>query len=102
MAFYQTVVEAGQDIYDLAIQEYGSVEAIFLLFEDNPELDLVTELEIGQEIKVRKEPDSTLVESTTQMNFFRTRQIRIVNAGFPESEQTDLRDHDEDHDEDHN
>lgn len=102
MSIYRAIVEAGQDIYDISIQEYGSVEQVFLLISDNEDLDLVTELETGQEIVIRKEPDQQLVPSQTQMNFFRERQLRVLNAGFPSNEILDLRDHDEDHDEDHN
>ena len=99
---YTAIVEAGQDIYDISIQEYGSIEQVFLLMSDNVQLDLVTELETGQELIIRKSPNADLVPNQTQMNFFRERQIRVLNAGFPSNEILDLRDHDGDHDEDHN
>lgn len=41
-----------QTTYDMAIQEYGSAEGIFLLFSDNPNLHLSSVLESGQQLNI--------------------------------------------------
>lgn len=79
--FYTIPAQFGQDLYDLSIQEYGSVEAIFLLLEDNPALSLDTVLSPGQEVKFRFNPPLAAVPDTDSMNEFRTK-LTQVNSGY--------------------
>lgn len=80
---YQKRVEFGQDIYDLCLQEYGSVEAIFLVLEDNPDVDLQTVLQAGQVLNFRVDMPVE-VPRNEQMQHFRNEQTR-VNCGDGES-----------------
>lgn len=48
------VVE-GQTLFDIALQEYEQVEGVMLLLEDNPDFDLNTALEPGDELVIREE-----------------------------------------------
>lgn len=34
----EVILLTGQTVYDLAVQEYGHTDGVFLLLEDNPEL----------------------------------------------------------------
>ncbi len=38
MNYKEVILLTGQTIYDLAVQEYGHTDGVFLLLEDNPEL----------------------------------------------------------------
>lgn len=78
---YQKPVEIGQDIYDLCIQEYGSIEAVFLLLEDNPEIDLQTTLQSGQVLNFRVELPIELPRKTTEIQYFRNTKTRVRCGG---------------------
>ena len=43
-------VITGQNIYDVALHLYGSIEGIVDLLVNNPDLSLETELRTGQEL----------------------------------------------------
>ena len=45
MAQYK--VQGGQNIWDIAIQLYGSIEGAFDLFMSNPKLNMTTNLKAG-------------------------------------------------------
>lgn len=51
-------VQHGQSIWDIALQEYGSVEAVFTLISDNPDVltDLDVDLMPGQKLLIKGEP----------------------------------------------
>lgn len=76
--FYTKKVEYGQDIYDLCIQEYGSMETVFLVLEDNPIIDLETQLISGQELIFRIELPVT-VPRNENVGYFRTSKRRVNN-----------------------
>ncbi|WP_053405185.1 hypothetical protein [Persicobacter sp. CCB-QB2] len=50
----------GQTIYDLAVQEYGNVEAAFLIVEDNNlyGIDVAASLPVKQKIQIRENDDA--------------------------------------------
>lgn len=64
------IVEGGQTIYDIALQEYGSKDAVFDVLIDNPELDgFDTILQAGQLIKINQKPiNPGLVEYFKELN----------------------------------
>lgn len=76
--FYTKKVEYGQDIYDLCIQEYGSIETVFLLLGDNPSIDLETQLASGQELVFRIEMP-VAVPRNENIDYFRTSKTRVNN-----------------------
>lgn len=43
----------GQTIYDIALQQYGCFEGVFLILEDNPTINLNTVLQPNTEIKIK-------------------------------------------------
>jgi hypothetical protein len=49
----KAIVTEGQSIYDVALQEYGSAEAVFDLLKDN-NLTLDTTLVAGQELSINE------------------------------------------------
>lgn len=51
---YIIKVAEGQTLFDIAIQEYGQADAIFLILEDNLDVDLAAALIAGQELVIRK------------------------------------------------
>lgn len=54
------IVQDRQSIWDIAIREYGSVEGVFRLLEDNPDLTgLDAPLSAGQSLVVRQAPVDT-------------------------------------------
>lgn len=77
--YYTIVVERGQDIFDLAIQEYGSVEALFVLLGDNPSIDLTTELAAGATLQIQQSPAATDITDLVAMKWFRNNQVRVRN-----------------------
>lgn len=46
----KTVVQAGQTLLDIAIQEYGTIEAAFMLAKTN-DISITDTLQAGQEIE---------------------------------------------------
>ena len=76
---YTIVVEQGQDIFDLAIQEYGSVESLFVLLADNRAIDLTTELASGATLQIQETPDTTDIPDLVAMKWFRNNQVRVRN-----------------------
>lgn len=47
----KTVVQAGQTLLDIAIQEYGTIEAAFMLAKTN-DISITDTLQAGQEIEI--------------------------------------------------
>lgn len=66
--YYEIRTEDGQSIWDLAIQEYGSIEEVFGLLDANPVLQINNEPEAGTKINIEQEPD---VQNREQMDYFR-------------------------------
>lgn len=64
-----------QNLLDLALQEYGNVQAVFDLAMANG-LDITDELTPGQEITL---PESQYTDKDV-LNFYKTRDIRPVTA----------------------
>ena len=53
-----------QTVYDIALQELGSAEAVFDLFADNTSFTLDTELTSGQEVLInRSVTDASIVNN---------------------------------------
>lgn len=76
---YKKPVEVGQDIYDLCTQEYGSLNALFLLLADNPSLDLKRKLIPGELVKFRIEVPSEIKLNKNLADYYRTNTIRVNN-----------------------
>ena len=74
------IVESNQTIYDVGLQKYGSIDGVFLLLTDNPQLPgLDTILIAGQKLKIKSDPiDGDVVNYYTK------------NAIVPATEVTDI------------
>lgn len=73
-------VRYGQTIFDVAVQNYGTVEGVAILLEDNPGLTLNSDLEVGSTLRVNGER----ALDQGRVNYFRERGIIISN--FEEQE----------------
>jgi len=73
-------VEQGQSVFDIALQEYGSVREVFRLLADNPALTsgLNTQLAAGQKLQIQRNPSGLL--NADLVSVFRRNQVRI-NTG---------------------
>lgn len=74
---YKKRVEEGQDIFDLCLQEYGGLNALFLLLADNPNLDLKKKLVAGNQINLRIEVPTNVPINKNQMDYFRRGGVRV-------------------------
>lgn len=62
-------VADGQTLWDIALQEYGSVEGVFILMAENPFVGNINqELEPGIQLNVKSEPIAKDVKSYYQRN----------------------------------
>jgi hypothetical protein len=68
MTTKKVTVNEGQSLMDLAIQEYGGIEGIFDLMEDNVLPGIQVKMNVGQILKVYKEKasDSAIKDFYTQ------------------------------------
>ena len=71
----------GQTIYDIAIQEYGCFEAVFLLLEDNVGLTLDTELINKQQLNIRNEVPELTETNKQIVEIFKQKNIK-PNSGY--------------------
>ena len=68
-------IEEGQNIIDIAIQEYGSFEAVFQLLEDNPNLENMNVFLEGEtELLISK---TALDENVVIKNEYKKRNYRV-------------------------
>jgi len=72
----QVIVQQGQTIVDIALQEYGSVEGLFAFLEANQTLDLDSELEPGQKVLVREED----VVNSDIVNYYQRNNISVISS----------------------
>lgn len=76
---YKKKVEFGQDVYDMCIQEYGSLNALFLFLADNPSVDLKRNLVAGEELKFRIVLPADVPVNKNLMDEYRANQTRVNN-----------------------
>lgn len=77
-------VEGNQTIFDIAIQYYGSVDAFFMVLEDNPDLfGIDVALKSGQLLNIIQEPVNKEV-----VEFYRKKKYVPVSEvdDYPEFE----------------
>jgi len=78
----QHIVESKQTIYDVAAQKYGNIDGVWLLFNDNPDLDgLVTVLVPGQVLKIKSDPiDANVVEYFKKNNVASASEVDDIDS----------------------
>ena len=50
-----TKPQQNQNIFDISLQEYGSIEKVFDLLEDNDQFDMTEDLSVYEELKTGRE-----------------------------------------------
>lgn len=73
----RVTVQHDQTIYDIALQEYGELSAIYSLMEDNSQLSLDTDMVEGDVLLI----DSTKVVDQSIVNAFRGRELKPAHRG---------------------
>jgi hypothetical protein len=81
---YSKLVESGQDIFDMTLQEYGNIQAVFLLLNRN-DLDIETTLSMGQSLVFEKIP-SIKIQDANVMDYYRRYTLRVNCHDIPEIE----------------
>jgi hypothetical protein len=78
MDFKTITVQEGQNIYDIAVQEYGGVDAVEYLQTDNPTKiqNLNATIAVGDTLLIRKE---AAVERPQYMRELRKRRIFVIS-----------------------
>lgn len=75
----QTVADR-QSLRDLVVQEYGGIEELFRLVDDNPGITtLDAELTVGQVVRIQQSPSLDKPQSDV-MAAFRKNRIRVANG----------------------
>jgi hypothetical protein len=72
----QIIVEDGQSLLDITIQEYGKADAIKYLVEDN-DIEFDSTLAPGQKLNIR-ETDNSLADKAIA-DFFNNKKIKVVS-----------------------
>lgn len=89
----KAVVTEGQDLYDVAVQEYGHPGGILLLARMNG-LPLQASLSAGQELAV----DTAGVINAQAVAYYASRGLRVNTFFVPQPQQEYQEDHDLNHD----
>jgi hypothetical protein len=69
-------VEFGQDIYDVVLQHYGTLDNVNDFLELNPTLTISTILTAGQEVFINNEN----LGKTKEKLYFKNRTFTVMNA----------------------
>lgn len=77
---YSKKTESGQDIFDMTIQEYGGINSLFLMLDDNG-LEPTSELGVGQALSFREQLPQDIELDAERLDYFRRNEIR-VNTHF--------------------
>ncbi len=77
---YITRTEKGQNLFDIALQEYGSVEHVFQLMADNPVeiAGLNQSFAPGTKLQIQTAPSG--IKDTDLMELFRDNKV-VINTG---------------------
>ena len=70
------VVSEGQDIFDVVIQKFGTLENVFDFLTDNPTLDINSPLASGDRLQI----NNTNKGLVRQKQWFKNRTFIVVNA----------------------
>lgn len=81
---YKVPVIQGQSLLDIAIQEYGGVEHIFKIIEDNPTLTLNSNIGAGDSIEI-DETYSGTADVSAKFQADKTKGIYPVNYSDAET-----------------
>lgn len=66
-----------QSVFDIAIQEYGSIEGVFNLLRANPELEFDSNIQPGTVLKIEGEP-----VKQTIVDFYRNNKIQLATGNL--------------------
>ncbi len=80
----KATLKPSQNMFDMAIQEYGTMEGVFILAKDNMQ-SLTEDLEPGTNLKIRTEPLNQAV-----VNFYQFRKLKPA-TGLSAEENEELK-----------
>lgn len=81
---YYITLESEQNIWDVAIQEYGSILGAQHLFSDNRALaDYNDNLGAGMQLKVKQQPADIIDEDKAVMDYYRVNKVRVATGEVP-------------------
>jgi len=72
MAQKKYIVQEGQNIYDVALQNYGTLDELFTIFVDNPNLTINDDLTGLQEVFINTE---IVGDQTIKNNYITTSKV---------------------------
>lgn len=73
--------QENQNIFDLSLQEYGSIEKVFDLLEDNDQFNITEDISVYQDLKIGREAfKKDIVE------YYNSRNLKPANALTEEEE----------------
>lgn len=72
MALKTFTVQEGQNLYDVALQNYGTLESLFTIFVDNPSLTINDDLVALQDVKI---DDTVEGDKDITGQYIRTAQV---------------------------
>ena len=81
--FKYITVNPGQSMYDIAVQEYGCYEGVFLLIVHNPTVlvdGLDTELSIGASLAILKTVPSLTANNVAFTNYIAGKGVRVISG----------------------
>jgi hypothetical protein len=76
----EVIVTYGQTIYDVVLKHYGCFEGIFILLEDNKNLNLTSEVGAGSKLKIRTEVPELNDTNLLVVQFFNDNSITPNSA----------------------
>lgn len=80
MNFYEIIIQANQSIYDIAIQQYGHVDHVSILLEDNPAINHNDPLLVGNKLQIREDV-SVLDEETKKYFIDNNKDVATTSNG---------------------
>lgn len=72
MALNKYITQEGQNIYDVVLQNYGTLDELFTIFADNPALTINTDLTGLQELFINSE---IVGDETIKNNYLTTSRV---------------------------
>ena len=91
MALNKITIQEGQSLYDVAMMYYGTLDELFTIFVNNPDLDINSNLEALSEVVI---DDSITGDEDVKRHYVRTTYITNNDDGLyvPLAEQKQFND----------
>lgn len=77
MAITKYKVNVNQNIFDIAVQNYGDVMGVIQILKDNETVSLTSNLVVGSELNI----DSTKVMDKTAVSYIQNNNLILASGG---------------------